>query len=458
MLEEFVSQVDPVVIRLFVAAALGMFLGLERERSKKSAGVRTFTLTSLLGGIAVAVGSDVLLAVGGLLVVVQAVLLGSRGLFDRRSRESDADGADSRDDRDAAGASDSHRDGNRREDAEVARLDDLGVSLSLTTSTSLLVAYAVGAAVVSGFVIEGVVVALTSSLLLVLRRELHGFARRLTTDEVRSAVEFAIIAFVVYPLLPEGQVGPWDAVSPRTVWLLVVAVSAIGFVNYVIIRRYGERGIAITGFFGGLVNSTAVIGEIAGRTSRNPSIRPLAAGAILMADAAMALRNLSLVAVFVPELAVEVGVPLGLIALVGVSYALHSREWGVDLDVSFESPFSLESALRFGVFFLLVLLASAAAQEYFGATGFVVTSFLGGLVSSGSVVTTAVTLYGGGTIGETTAVVGVLAGTAASIAVKVALAASVDRELLGPVARRSALLVAAGVVGVVIVTTVAVQP
>ncbi|EMA04755.1 MgtC/SapB family protein [Haloferax denitrificans] len=452
MLEEFVSQLDPVVVRLFVAAALGMFLGLERERSKKGAGVRTFTLTSLLGGIAVAVGSDILLAVGGLLVVAQAVLLGSRGLVERRSNDRHADG-DADSDADFDTGTDTHRD-----DTGVARLDDLGVSLSLTTSTSLLVAYAVGAAVVSGFVIEGVVVALTSSLLLVLRRELHGFARRLTTDEVRSAVEFAIIAFVVYPLLPEGQVGPWDAVSPRTVWLLVVAVSAIGFVNYVIIRRYGERGIAITGFFGGLVNSTAVIGEISGRTTRNPSIRPLAAGAILMADAAMALRNLSLVAVFVPELAVEVGVPLGLIVLVGVSYALYSLEWDVDLDVAFESPFSLESALRFGVFFLLVLLASAAAQEYFGATGFVVTSFLGGLVSSGSVVTTAVTLYSGGTIGETTAVVGVLAGTAASIAVKVALAASVDRKLLGPVARRSALLVAAGLVGVVIVTTVGVQP
>ncbi len=449
MLEEFVSQIDPVVVRLFVAAALGMFLGLERERSKKSAGVRTFTLTSLLGGVAVAVGSDILLAVGGLLVVTQAVLLGSRGLVERGSRESEDDRPESQLDFDAD--ADAEAGDGRRGDTEAARLDDLGVSLSLTTSTSLLVAYAVGAAVVSGFVIEGVVVALTSSLLLVLRRELHGFARRLTTDEVRSAVEFAIIAFVVYPLLPEGRIGPWDAVNPRTVWLLVVAVSAIGFVNYVIIRRYGERGIAITGFFGGLVNSTAVIGEIAGRTSRNPSIRPLAAGAILMADAAMALRNLSLVVVFVPELAVEVGVPLGLIALVGMSYALHSREWGVDLDVAFESPFSLESALRFGVFFLLVLLASAAAQEYFGATGFIVTSFIGGLVSSGSVVTTTVTLYGGGNISGTTAVVGVLAGTAASIGVKVALATSVDRELFGPVARRSALLVAAGVVGVVIV-------
>ncbi|ELZ83031.1 magnesium transporter accessory protein [Haloferax elongans ATCC BAA-1513] len=432
MLEQEAFSIDPTVSRLFIAAALGMFLGLERERSKKTAGMRTFTLTSLIGGLAVVLDSGIVLAIGGLLVVVQAALLGGRGLVEWNGRPAADVGADTEDVDPVVAAEDD---------------DDDGVSLSLTTSTSLLVAYGVGAAVVAGYVIEGVVVALTSSLLLVLRRELHGFAHRLTTDEVRSAIELAIIAFVVYPLLPNRPLGPWDAVRPQTVWLLVVAVSAIGFVNYVIIKRYGERGIAITGFFGGLVNSTAVIGEIAGRTERNPSIRPLAVGAILMADAAMAIRNLSLIVVFAPEIALEVGLPLGLIGLVGVSYALYSREWDVDIDVAFESPFSLKSALRFGLFFLVVLLASAAAQEMFGTAGFVVTSFLGGFVSSGSVVTTVVTLYGGGQIGSTTAVVGVLAGTAASIFVKILLAASIDRTLLAPVARKSALLVTSGAIG-----------
>ncbi|KAB1189247.1 MULTISPECIES: MgtC/SapB family protein [Haloferax] len=441
MVQEVFASVDPIVARLFVAAALGMFLGLERERSGKSAGMRTFTLTSLVGGIAVALDSDVLLAVGGLLVVVQAALLGSRGVVKLRTGRDDIDADTSELDRAAA------------TDPENAD-SSVSASLSLTTSTSLLVAYAVGAAVVGGFVLEGVIVALTASLLLVLRRELHGFAHRLTSDEVRSAIELAIIAFVVYPLLPDEPLGPWNAVNPRTVWLLVIAVSAIGFINYIIIRRYGGRGIAITSFFGGLVNSTAVIGEIAGRTERNPSIRSLAVGAVLLADAAMAVRNLSLIAVFVPEIAFQVGIPLGLIALVGVSYALYSRQSNVDLDVSFESPFSLESALRFGLFFLLVLLVSAAAQQYFGATGFVVTSFLGGLVSSGSVVTTTVTLFSGGYIEGTTAIVGVLAGTAASILVKVLLAASIDRELLAPVAQKSALLVVSGIFGALLVVFV----
>lgn len=110
------------------------------------------------------------------------------------------------------------------------------MSPSPTTSTSLLVAYAVSTTVVSGFVTKGVVVAFTSSFLLVLRRELYGFAWRLTIGEVRSVVEFAIIAFAVYPLFPERQVDPWDIISPRTTWLFVAAVNVIGFVNYVIAR------------------------------------------------------------------------------------------------------------------------------------------------------------------------------------------------------------------------------
>lgn len=88
----------------------------------------------------------------------------------------------------------------------------------------------------------------------------------------------------------------------------------------------------------------AVIGRMAGWTTRNPSTRPLAAVAALMTNMTVALRGLSLVVMLVPELAVEVGIPLGFVALAGVDYALHFREWNIDLDVTFESPLSLGSA------------------------------------------------------------------------------------------------------------------
>ena len=409
--------VDADVFNLFIAGALGMLLGLEREWSNKAAGIRTFTLTSLVGVAAATLGEAVLLALGGLLVLGQGLLLGARGLvYDARGEDTD---------------------------------DEYG--LALTTSTSLLVAYIVGILVGMDFVLVGVVIAITSSFLLVLRRELHQFAHQLSHSEVRGAAEFAIIAFVVYPLLPSGTFGPWDAIDPQLIWTLVIAVSGIGFANYAIMQRYGGRGMLITGFFGGLVNSTAVIGEIANRAKANDGILTLAVATVLVADAAMAVRNLVIVIAFVPQSALGVGLPLGLIAVGGVGITIYERNWGGDIELDLDSPFSSKNALTFGALFLAVLVGTAAAQEMFGTAGFLVTSFFSGLLSSGTTTATAVSLTSTGQISPATAAQGVLAGTLASIMVKIWLAAGINRNLLVPVTIRSALLSALGLAGVLVV-------
>lgn len=107
----------------------------------------------------------------------------------------------------------------------------------------MFVTYGVGILVAGGFVIEGVTIAVLSSLLLVLKRELHEFAWALSKEEMKSATEFAIIAFVVYPLLPDEAIGPWDAIELRTIWLLVIAVSGIGFVNYILVKNTKAMGL-----------------------------------------------------------------------------------------------------------------------------------------------------------------------------------------------------------------------
>ncbi|WP_144906176.1 MgtC/SapB family protein [Halobellus captivus] len=403
------------VFNLFVAGALGMLLGLEREWSNKSAGIRTFTLTSLIGVAAATLGHTVLLALGGLLVLTQGILLGTRGILVELSDESNEGG------------------------------------LALTTSTSLLVAYVVGVLVGMDLLLVGVVIAITSSFLLVLRRELHTFANRLSHEEVRGAAEFAIIAFVVYPLLPAGTYGPWNAIDPQLIWMLVIAVSAIGFANYAIMQRYGGRGMLITGFFGGLVNSTAVIGEIANRAKTNAGILDLAVATILVADAAMAVRNLIIVVAFVPQSAFSVGLPLGLIAVGGVALTGYERNWSGDIELDLDSPFSSANALTFGALFLAVLVITAGAQQMFGTAGFLVTSFLSGLLSSGTTTTTAVSLASTGQITPAVAAQGVLAGTLASIFVKVWLAVGINRNLFAPVVKRSAYLSLLGLAGVLAV-------
>jgi uncharacterized membrane protein (DUF4010 family) len=398
------AYADEEVFQLVLATLLGMFLGLEREWSQKSAGIRTFALISLLAAVFTIVGNEGLLLVGGLLIIAHAVLLAVQSFI-----EEEIDG------------------------------------LSLTTSVSMLVAYSIGALVANGFLIESVTVAVLSSLLLVLKRELHEFAWGLSREEVRSAVEFVILAFVIYPLLPAEPVDPWGAIEPRLVWSLVIAISAIGFVNYILVKKYQGKGIAVTGFFGGLVNSTAVVAEMGKRAANQSGLLELAVSAILLANAAMAVRNAVIVIVFVPEAAIVVGAPLGAIALVGIAVAVWKIDWQTTVDTELTSPFSLRNALTFGGLFLFVLVLSIGAENTFGASGFLATTFLAGLVSSGTATATAVTLLSSGEITYETAVTGVILGTTASILVKTAFAASISRELVRPVFVWNLVLITVGI-------------
>ncbi|SEO73015.1 Uncharacterized membrane protein, DUF4010 family [Halogranum amylolyticum] len=410
---------DPVV-RVVIAAALGLFLGLEREWSKKSAGIRTFSLTSLVAAVFTIIAEEsplgvALLTVGGVLVIVQGILLAVQGL---QTGEED--------------------------------------SLALTTSVSLLVAYGVGVLVASRFFVAGVAVAVISSSLLVLKRELHGFAGGLSRQELRSTTEFAILAFVVFPLLPAEEEVMGVTFEPRVAWLMVVTVAGIGIVNYALVRSYGGRGIAITGFFGGLASSTAVVGTMLDQVRQQRESVGFAVAGVLLANAAMALRNLGIALAFTvaadrPPLW-QAAIPLGALVVGSFVVARFTADWGEDVALDLESPFSMKNVLAFGAVFFLILAVGTVAQEQFGSLGFYASALVSGLVSSAGTTTSAVLLYRGGTIEGTTAIVGILLATASSVVVKAGLvAAAGPRDFARQVATWSALLlVAAGGVTAVV--------
>ncbi|MFB6126033.1 MAG: MgtC/SapB family protein [Halolamina sp.] len=418
-----VGQVDAVVgaplsepvVRLALAAALGLFLGLEREWSQKSAGIRTFSLISLLGALFTIVALDShygghLLVAGAVLVIAQGVLLAVRGL-----RETE--------------------------------------SLRLTTGVSMLVAYGVGVLAAAGFVLEGVTVAVVSSSLLVLKRELHSFAGGLSRTELRSATEFAILAFVVYPLLPAEDVTLFGVgFPPRVAWLMVVTVAGIGIANYALVRTYGGRGIAVTGFFGGLASSTAVVGTMLDHVNQHPSASSYAVAAVLLADAAMALRNLVIVLAFTTtggaEPLVDIVAPLGVVVLGSVAIAAVTADWREDVEMELESPFSLRNALAFGTVFLLILVVTAFAQAHYGTAGLYVSALLSGLVSSSGATTSAVLLYIGGGIDGPGTVVAVLLATASSVVVKAGLATAGPSTFSRRVAAWSAVIIAGAGAGI----------
>ncbi|SDK20680.1 Uncharacterized membrane protein, DUF4010 family [Natronorubrum texcoconense] len=419
------APLDETVVRLALAGALGMFLGLEREWSQKSAGIRTFSLISLLGAVFTLLASETdigegLLVLGGLLVIVQGVLLAVQGLLD----------------------------------------DDGETGLSLTTSVSMLVAYGIGALVAAGFILEGVTVAVLSSLLLVLKRELHEFAWGLSREEMRSTTEFAILAFVVYPLLPAewnpevaGIVIPLE---PQVIWLMVVAVAGIGIVNYAIVSTYGGRGIAVTGFFGGLASSTAVVGTMLDHVRQRPEAASYAVAAILLANAAMAARNLAIAVGFTvgsgTDVLLEAIIPLGAVIVIAFAIAATTADWGESGPIELESPFSMKNALAFGAVFLVVLVFGSLAETWFGTLGFYATAIASGFVSSAGATTSAVVLYRGGQLGAAEATIAILLATVSSILVKTLLAStSSNHDFRKQVAAYSGLLLLGGALASVIV-------
>ncbi|MFB6124799.1 MAG: MgtC/SapB family protein [Halanaeroarchaeum sp.] len=413
---------SPPITQLLIALALGMFIGLEREWSQKPAGVRTFALTSVLGTVLTqydlahctqSVCLPVLSALGGLLVVVLAGLLAFRGLSDEDE------------------------------------------SLYLTTAVSLFVAYGVGLLVGSNRLLPATIVAVMSSILLVFKRELHGFAWGLSHTELRSAVEFALLAFVVYPLLPRAPVSLWRglAIEPRVVWLLVVSVAAIGIANYAIVKTSGARGVAITGFFGGLASSTAVVGAMLESASENRESTASSVAAVVLAIAAMALRNLVLVLAFTyPRVSLGVAAPLGVIVLGGVALGVRHAGEATAVPLDMGSPFSLRYALGFGAIFGAVTVAGSLLQQEAGAAGLLATTFLSGFVSSAGATTSVVVLFRSGAIDPTTLTHAVLLATTASVVVKTALVTtSANRAFArGVVTRIGALLVAAAAVALLV--------
>jgi len=213
----------------------------------------------------------------------------------------------------------------------------------------------------------------------------------------------------------------WQIINPRMVWLMVVLISGFGFLNYIIMKRMGSHGIAYTGFFGGLANSTAVVGELVSRVRSHPNLVMFAATAVILSDVAMCLRNFIICATFSWELALIVLFPLLGMALVGLFYSIFSGTGAPKVEVELKSPFSITHALTFGLIFLCMIFISAMAHMQFGGAGFYISELISGTISSASATTSAIVLYQAEKIDQTTAVLGIVLANISSVIAKIGL-------------------------------------
>lgn len=380
----------PTFLRLLLALALGMFVGMERERRRKEAGMRTFAFAALLG------------AAGGMLGDAYAIVaLASIGIL-----------------------------------VVLLNLETLRTAegVELTTSAALMLTTFTGVLAGQGQTFTPTVLGVTTAALLAWKTPLAGFSTALTESELRSAVLLAIMAFVVYPILPEGTIDPGGFIDARQVWVTVILIAALGFLNYVLLKVYGTKGLGLAAFLGGLVNSTATVAELAARAHSAPDSaegRSVYRG-VLLATNAMLARNAIILGIVAWPVLVRAGLPLALMfgasyglvrlgALAGHVTAPSGPTDAADNVVALRSPFSLSAALKFGAILLTLHVCATVAQHTVGDAGVYAVSAIGGLISSASATASAGALFASGEVSAATAAAAAILASLTSAFVNVPL-------------------------------------
>jgi uncharacterized membrane protein (DUF4010 family) len=360
-----------------VALGVGLLIGGERERRKRdrpspsAAGIRTFTIASLIGAVAFLVGGPVMLAVATAGVAAFAAVS-----YWRLRADGDP---------------------------------------GLTTEAALVLTALLGGLAVSDARLAaglGVVV----TVVLAARTPMHRFVKSvLTEDEARAALLLAAATLVVLPLLPDRQLGPFGALNPYRIWLLVVLVLAIGALGQVAVRLLGARfGLPVAGFASGFISSVATIGAMGDRAARNPgALGPAVAGAVLSTVATVAQMAIVVGATSLPTLyalAPALVCAGAAAAIYGVVFTLIAvKQPPGDEAPSDGEAFSLKTALIFGLTLSLILLVSAALSHWFGEGGAVIAAAVAGLVDTHAAAISIATLAASGELTPAEAVAPVLA-------------------------------------------------
>jgi uncharacterized membrane protein (DUF4010 family) len=347
---------------LGVALAIGFALGLQRERVhakdgvRASGGVRTFSVLALLGATAALLPGSPWPVVAAL-VAATALLL-------------------------------------------VAYLRSPPQSVGLTTEALALLTVALGALSASGArgvaaVVGGVALILASQ-----KGRLHGFAGRLTEEDETATVKFVALALIVFPFLPDRPFGPYDALNPYEIGLMVLLVAGISFVGYVLVKTMGPgRGLLLTGALGGLASSTATTVSFARRSRETPDLAPVLATATVVACSVLFPRVLLLVGLASPAFLPAVWPWLGamaLVAAIAATFGIVTLSRAKQVDVRIRNPFELGPALWFALLYAVVVFGARAVLAELGEKALYVVGAAGGVADVDAASLTAARLHASG--------------------------------------------------------------
>lgn len=407
------TQAVPEHLEAFVTSlAIGLLIGLERERKPDAkAGLRTFALVALLGTLSAMLGektgSSWILAAGVLSIGAMMML---------------------------ALALDPHDDG------------DPGT----TSIVALMICYALGATVWFGDTTLAVMLAIATTVLLYFKTELHGFSKSLSAKDLISILQFAVLTFVILPILPDRDFGPYGALNPHQIWWMVVLISGVSLTGYMALRFVGARhGPALIGFFGGLVSSTATTMVFARNAKAAPDMTRTAALVILIASLMVMLRLALFSSIVAPALALSLSMVLGIGLAAGCGVAVMGwrslKTQGAVPMPDVANPTEIRTALTFGLIYGLVLLLSAWLQDIAGTRGLYAVAVASGLTDVDAITLSTLRMFNLGKVSEAQAVTTIALAVVSNLIFKGGLALAVGGAILGKYALPGLAAIAIGI-------------
>lgn len=343
-------QLDELLSRIALAFGIGLLIGLERGWTRRAArpgtrtaGVRTFAISGLLGGIAAALaqGSGASLSTGGsiLLAAVFVAYAATIAIFTRDENR----------------AAQTH---------------------SATTAIAALLTFLLGAYALLGDMRVAAAAAVAAAGVLIIREELHEWVAKITLAELESVLVLLAMSFIALPIVPDRSVGPFGGVNLREVWIIAIVLASVSFAGYIAVKVLGERhGTLVAAAAGGLVSSTAVtLANARHAAAGEGAPRLLAAGAAL-ATAVSFARVIALVAVLRPPIVIRVAPALLVAGLVAAGYAVATVYWRQSAarekqtPMEFRNPFGFWSVIGLAASLGVLILIGRAIYDYFGATG-----------------------------------------------------------------------------------------
>ncbi|MFM7302534.1 MAG: MgtC/SapB family protein, partial [Alphaproteobacteria bacterium] len=344
---------EELIHRLAAALAIGLLVGTERhwrERQeaagRRTAGVRTFALTGLFGGV-MAVLASALGEPGGALLLGFGLLALLAAQLPFALREAEAEN-----------------------------------KVSATSLVAALGTYGLGALAVLGDMAVAGAAAVAMTAILAARESLHQLMARITWAELRSALVLLSMTLLVMPLVPDEPIAMLGGLNPAKIWRFAILLAAISYLGYLAVRLLGpERGLLFSGAAGGLVSSTAVTLANARSAAAGGAALALAAGA-LMAGAVSCLRTIGIVAFIAPAVAEYLLAPLGLAAVImalgGFTLARRAGADGAAVSAP-DNPFELAAVLKIALLLAAVALISKMAGEKLGPEAVLAVAAITGL-------------------------------------------------------------------------------